>query len=380
MGWNAHIPADQDVGDAWIGRRTLAYRWIGATAELSARRGVPIHDALLRGGVAPDASAIRDDTPIGAAEFHLICNTLIAMHDDELHGASRRGMPRGTGALGLRILSSAGDLRTAITMLLKFYGMVGTFCDFTFHEAEGLATITILSRDAAQNMSAIVEEVMANWLQIQLCYVMQMPIRLSGFTTRSTDHPCLGRMHPFFNCPVMLGDKASVSFSSGYLGLAPKARINGAPLGDSVFYWLRQMAEIDSHQLPDAAQRPLSLAVLELLRSDPLSFQECADAMDCQERELRQGLFLEGSSFRQLRRIALIDRVRPWFQTGACMDDIADRLGYSDARSLRRGLKLATGLSLAELRQMGTPDQAMGSPAVLGALRASLAHSDALNA
>ncbi len=380
MGRNNQAAGDGDVSDAWIGRRTLNYCWIGATAALSARRGVPIHDALLRGGVAPEAGAIHDDTPIGAAEFHLICNTLIAMHDDELHGASRRGMPRGTGSLGLRIMSSADDLRTAITMLLKFYSMVGTFCDFTFQEAEGLATITILSRDAAQDMSAIVEEVMANWLQIQLCYVMQMPIRLTGFTTRSAAHPSLGGVHPFFNCPVLLGEKAAISFSSGYLGLAPKARIGAAPLGDSVFYWLRQMAEIDSHQLPDAAARPISVAVLELLRSELLSFQDCADAMGCLERELRQDLFGEGSSFRQLRRIALIDRVRPWFQTGACMDDIADRLGYSDARSLRRGLKLATGLSLAELRQMGTFDQTMGSPAVLGALRASLAHSDALNA
>ena len=66
--------------------------------------------------------------------------------------------------------------------------------------------------------------------------------------------------------------------------------------------------------------------------------------------EARRGLWREGTSFRALRSAALVKRARPLINEGATAEELAFSLGYSDGRSIRRALKTATGLSLADMR------------------------------
>ena len=65
----------------------------------------------------------------------------------------------------------------------------------------------------------------------------------------------------------------------------------------------------------------------------------------------RRKLAQEGCSFRQLRERALLDATLELLRVRSCsLDAIAAELGYSDARSLRRFVKRATGRTTDTLR------------------------------
>ena len=345
----------------------MPFGWIGRTAKDAASRGVPVFELLAAAGVAGGAQ-VSDDTALDAAEFHLMCNLLIDAVDDELHGAGRRRMVRGTGALGLQLMASARNLRAAIVSLARFHRMAGEFCELELVEHDAEAEIRIRSNLAPGPTSFVVEEVMANWLFVQFCFVLQRPIRLSAFHG-SPMHPQAGGRHAYLDCPVIGAKVTALRLPKPYLDLAPCARILDTPTLDAVLYWLRQAAETSSLHVAHLDDRPLSASILRLLADRDLDFERCCEALAIAPRRVRSALAAEGGSFRQLRRVALADRFRPHLDLSANLDDAASALGYSDARSLRRGLKLATGLSVGDLRRLGSPEPLMGSPVVLANLR-----------
>ena len=71
-------------------------------------------------------------------------------------------------------------------------------------------------------------------------------------------------------------------------------------------------------------------------------------------RTFRRRLAMQGSSFRGLRSQAIVrDAVQRLRATDAKIDEIAERMGYADARSFRRLLKNVTGMSPSEIRTHG---------------------------
>jgi AraC-like DNA-binding protein len=348
----------------------LPFGWIGQTALAASARGVPIVDMILEAGIATNASHLECDTPIDPAEFHLICNLLITSLDDELHGAAKARMVRGTGALGLQVMASAPTLRGALHSLIKLYGLAGTFCDLELYEGVD-AELRIRSNLGPGPLSFVVEEVMANWLYVQFCFLLQAPLRLTGYAS-SIDHPRCGKRHPYFACPVVPSRVSALRFPKYYLDMVPTVRLGDAPLREAVMYWLQQVAKRSNHCESLYRDKPTSHSTLGLLAHDDRSFAECCATLATSPHDLRHALHREGSSFRELRRVALVNRVRP--QLGACinLEDVAASLGYSDARSLRRGLKAATGMTITQLRMLGSAPSPIGSPRVLKSLQACL--------
>jgi hypothetical protein len=129
---------------------TLPFGWIGQTALAASTRGVPITDMMGDAGFDGHADAISTDTPIDAAEFHLICNLLITSLNDELHGAGKARMMRGTGSLGLQVMASAPTLRKGLQSLIKLYRLAGTFCDIELHEGNDVVRLRSWSRKCWQ--------------------------------------------------------------------------------------------------------------------------------------------------------------------------------------------------------------------------------------
>jgi hypothetical protein len=73
-----------------------------------------------------------------------------------------------------------------------------------------------------------------------------------------------------------------------------------------------------------------------------------------------------------LRHSAFLERLRPHLLSGACLDDIAFALGFSDARSLRRGVRSASGLSVSELRNVICVPETPDDPLMIAHLRHQL--------
>jgi AraC-like DNA-binding protein len=356
-----------NIDSARNARETMPFQWIGQTAIAASSRGVPIDQMMLGSGIAAKMGCLSNNTPIDPAEFHLFCNLLITTLDDELHGAGKARMMRGTGVLGLQVMASAPTLRMSLQSLIKLYKVAGTFCDIDLIEGAH-AELTIRSDLPRGPLAFVVEEVLANWIYVQLCFLLQTPLKLSSYAT-SAYHPNSGQYHAYFGCPVIASNASAFRFPKYYLDMVPTVRLGATPLVDSVMYWLEQTAKRSSYSGSLYDDKPVSLSTLSLLNSFDMSFDACCDALSASTQDLRHALSLEGSTFRELRRVALVNRVRPQLNAAANLDDVAEKLGYSDARSLRRGLKSATGLTIARLRQLDNNAAIPGSPQVISSLR-----------
>jgi hypothetical protein len=118
--------------------------------------------------------------------------------------------------------------------------------------------------------------------------------------------------------------------------------------------------------------KPVSATVYDRLLDCDLSYAECGIELQLPGDELRRALSAEGNGYRALRHRALLERLRPHLLSGASLDDIAFALGFSDARSLRRSIHSASGLSVTELRSALSLADIHDDPLLIGLLKHQL--------
>lgn len=123
------------------------------------------------------------------------------------------------------------------------------------------------------------------------------------------------------------------------------------PLWEAGRFWLARHPATRTQISDGDPERPATSALLSVLKQNDIPIANCLEELALSVQDLRRRLANEGTTFRQVRRAALIDRARPHLMAGSSADDLAAALGYSDARSFRRALKLATGLGIADLRR-----------------------------
>ena len=281
----------------------------------------------------------------------LLCMLLVNAVDDELHGVARRRMSRGTAAMGARAMASAPELETAVKTLARFYDMIGGLCRFDLSCEHGEARVRIAAERGDRDQRALVEELLAHMLHIQFSFYLGELLPLSRLTTSTPRHPALGRRHPHLLCPVVSGDTTVLIFPAALLARRQRGTVVDKPLWDADRFWLARHPATRPPLGPGDSERLISAALLSLLTRQDAAVAACAAALGLSLSDLRHALSGEGSCFRQIRRDALVERSRPTLTAGGSADDLACALGYSDARSFRRALKLATGLGIAELRR-----------------------------
>ena len=355
-----------------VGGKVLPFGWAGRTAAVAAARGAPILDLLSGAGVGGPKGAINDEAGLSAAQYMLMGVGIINLMDDEMHAISRHGMRRGTVSTGLRIMASARTLRTAIEALSKFYRLVGQDQTVELVISGATAQVQVSADISDPHLSATVEEMIAVSLHCQLSYILDRLLPIGAFVTHG-DHPNGDRLHPYLGCTVVRGNRTALVIPTSCLDLAPVAKLGDTPVTDAVLCWLklldtRTLSGIDRRHL-----QPVSAAVFDRLRERDISYAECCLELRLSEDELRRALSSEGSGYRSLRHGALLERLRPHLISGACLEDVAVTLGYSDARSLRRSVQSASGLSVTELRKSIRLAEPQDDPLMIGRLRHHLA-------
>lgn len=358
-----------------ISGRGLPFSWAGRTATIAAARGAPILDWLTRANVGGPDGVINDDTALSVVQYTLMCVGIMNLVDDEIHGVSRTKTRRGTAAIGLRIMASARNLRTAIEALDKFYTMMGQGEKITLVTSGPTTQLQVSADISDLNLSATVQEMIAVSLHCQLSFILDRLMPLSAFVTQG-DHPYGNQVHPYLGCTVLRGKTTALVFPTSCLDLQPVAKLGNTPVTDAVLNWLEQL---NARDLGGAARdnlKPVSTAVYDKLRQRDLSYEQCSLELRLPSDELRRALSAEGSGYRRLRHSALLERLRPHLVAGASLDDVAPELGFSDARSLRRSLRSASGLSVAELRKAICIVDNRDDPSMIGRLKYQL---DAMN-
>ena len=358
-----------------VGDKVLPFAWAGKTAAVAAARGAPILDRLSRANVGGREGDINDQTALSAAQYTLMCTSIINLVDDEIHAVSRTRMRRGSAAIGLRIMASARSFRTAIEALGKFYMMIGQGEKIAL-VTSGPTTMIQVSADIPDPyMSATVQEMIAVALHCQFSFILDRLLPLSAFVTHG-DHPNCNQVHPYLGCGVVRGKTTALVFPTWCLDLEPVAKLGDTPVTDAVLYWLKQLDARTFAGIDPQSLKPVSAAVYDRLRRRDLSYVECGLELQLPNDELRRALSAEGNGYRYLRHSAFLERLRPHLLSGACLDDVAFALGFSDGRSLRRSVRSASGMSVSELRNVICIADTRDDPLMLGHLKQQL---DAMN-
>lgn len=330
----------------------IPFSWIGHTTLLAEKQGLDLRKSLFDAGVHEKGSLIENTSILGPAESMLSALFLINAVDDEMHGVAKKRMARGTASLASRIITSAKDLEDAIHAVSRLFNIAGSYCKLALEQTSSYTTLKISADISNQITKNIVEEMMAQFLNHQFSYLLDFPLPLMNFITPAADHPCMGAQHPYLLSPVRHGPVTGIIFPSVYLKSVPKHQHSHNPFWDSHLFWLAHhpATQYAIGQTGDVTS--LSKTLLSNLKEFDASFADCCVEMNMSPEEVKRGLVSEGTNFRKIRRTALIERTYPHLQAGASVDDLADILGYSDSRSLRRALKQATGLTISELRQL----------------------------
>ena len=352
---------------------SMPFGWMGQTMSVGASRGLKVEEVLLSSGIAAEHDRIVGETPLSPAEYILMCVLLINAVDDEMHGATRSRMRRGTSSLGIKLLGSGTHLGAAIVSLFRFFDLAGESCRAKLVQTERSAIVEIRADSDRSNVTTVVEEMMATYLHMLFSHYLGFYLPLEQFTTITETHPDLGRRHPYLGARVALGEVTQMVFPASYLALPPKTpRGEKEPL-DAVLFWLSCFEPGTGGEPWTSRADGISRQVFVALLDDDLPFDACCALFGVSARSLRTGLFAEGTTYRRLRKIALVERVQPYLTRQSNTDDIAYGLGYSDARSLRRAVKSATGLTLGDIKQQGFRAMPVSTDAVMRNLRREMA-------
>ena len=274
-------------------------------------------------------------------------------------------MSRGTANLVVKAIAAAPDLQSAIETFVRFFSISGAFCRVQLDIMNGEATVMVQSGILDADIAPVVEEMFTSFMHIQLSHYLGFMLPVSHVGTTSPAHPCIGRRHPYMLGYVSNSNMTSMTFPAAYLGFCSRIRVGSNPLLDGVLAWISRHAAARSGDVAGTEGDSLSGEFYRQLLCRDSVFDECCRVLNLSPGEARRGLWREGTSFRDLRRAALLKRSRPYLKSEASVEELAEGLGYSDGRSIRRALKVATGKSITELREaVKTPISSDASRAV----------------
>ena len=329
---------------------TMPFAWSGATAALAALDGFDPARSLRKAGLLDATTEITADSRLGPADFVLIALSLINAFDDELHGVAPQRMAKGTASMASRAMTSSTDLFGAIETMARFLEMVGAGCRIAQRRSADSAIIDIRADCENEQLRSILEEFFAHFVHQQLSYFLGHRLPLISFTTAALEHPAAGSQHPYLLSRVAHGRTTALTFSAEYLKRSRRAIDGDNPLSEALMLWLRQHPINGEVATACAGPSSLTSIVYSQLRNRDADVRECASLVALTPVELARGLSREATTYRALRRAALVERSRPFLHAGVCLDELADTLGYSDGRSCRRAIKLACGMTIHELR------------------------------
>jgi AraC-like DNA-binding protein len=257
------------------------------------------------------------------------------------------------GMYGFAILSST-DFRETMAIAMKYHQLASPLVDIEFTERGGIAAWTMLPkpyRRVDEDLYRFIVE-----LQTGVHLSLHRDVMGQSFCPReirfSFPRPRNERQDfDVFGCPVCYGDaEDKLLFDAVWLDASPK-------FGNDVTH--SEIRDICDNLLKDlklsagwaGRVREIILARLD----QPASFEQVASRLKTSTRTLRRKLELEGTSFRELiDELKAQIAIRYVRDTDLTVEDVAFRLGFSDAAAFRHAFRRWTNSSPQGLRRAKT--------------------------
>jgi len=286
-----------------------------------------------------------DRDRVTPAQYLLLMMNVGRSVEDAALGLGSFKLRLGYSALALRCMLGCATLGGALRAVSKFYCSVGSALQMDVHLGQDEAEVSVRC-ESPINGATVLEDTGLAWIYICCTYFLGRALPVSQVITRDPGHFDLGELHWAACAPVRLGPVAQLRFSRAVLASRRSEHNSDSVFADCVSFWLRLVEE--------EPQFPWSVS------SDSCAPHVRLDALASRAKvsvsTLRRRLEQDVGGFRFARRRALADIGIAMLKAGdVSVEEIAGRLGYSDARSFRRFLKSATGLTPQEFRQPVDP-------------------------
>jgi AraC-like DNA-binding protein len=318
---------------------TVVAAWTRSIVEYAAARGVELDDVMAAAGI--DSTTMeRPDARIPADADDRIWQAAIdrlADPDLGLHLAEGAISARSLGVVGYLTRSSA-TVGQALARARRFHRLIKDGGDLRLiPDASGL-TVSERPHEGPWPR-AIAETIVANYVTLARSWtgetLIPLEVRFQHARPRSSEHERI------FGCPVRFGaDDNAVKFSADDI----RRRLRTAD--PQLLAYLESWAE----------ERLAALAPTRSFADDVrLAVRDCLDhersvevgavahRLATSPRSLQRRLLEEGVTFRALVDAVRRHRAAALLSADATISDVADRLGFSDARSFRRAFRRWTG-------------------------------------
>lgn len=321
---------------------TLPFESAERHAAGAVREGVPLESLLAASLIRPRYGDHRDT--IGPLQLVLLCMNTVQTLGDATHGLARDGLATAFPSIGLRMVLGSSTLEGAIEALSRLYAMGSNAVHIRLSTEQDTAQIGVHMEARNERDTAYLEENFLVWVFMHCLHFLGRSPRIFGVTLRDPHHFSLGRSHwGIGGGAVGYGDVTAFQFPRRLLSEPPASRAGENVMWEVHQPWLRMVSGTVSMAPP---ARFVSA-------SGFVRFSDLVQESGKSANTLRRQLQSPNGSFRDARRRILSEAA--WHRLRASddsIDDVAAELGYSDARSFRRFLKAATGLTPKQVRDL----------------------------
>ncbi|MFZ6645644.1 AraC family transcriptional regulator ligand-binding domain-containing protein [Undibacterium sp. TJN25] len=253
------------------------------------------------------------------------------------------------GAMGAGMLAQP-TLRQAVKFGLHYQLVAGSMLQL---ELEIDGHNAVLVSHALFDDAEIQEFLDADHLATAVSAMRQLPCvptQLASVELRGNVQASRSVLEDFFGCKVRCGADASrLVFASPMLDtpLLPQRMATQPAQLESQKACDQELAEMGVVGKQSLVRKLVSM------QCEFHSVQHMATALGTSPRSLHRLLSREGTSYFHITETVRMERAKRLLLAGATTEDVAERLGYSDARSFRRAFKRWTMLTPSDFRLAG---------------------------
>ncbi|MET9230609.1 AraC family transcriptional regulator [Lentzea sp. NPDC003310] len=312
--------------------RTVAIHYVRA-----ALRACPEPSAVLLGAGIPPSLLADDRARVTPAQYTKFIQTLWEVLDDEFMGFGPRPSKRGTFAMMCLLSVHCPDLESALRRGLAFYALFDEPLELSLDG--GRFTLHI----PGDPDHFLTESLLVLWHRFSSWLIgRRIPLQSAEFGYPEPAHAA--EYHLIFGCPLRFGAPATtIAFDPKFLRM-PVVQ-DEAALKRFLRHSPAELLSRRDHGADTAGH------VRRLLGRGVTGLEAVAAQLGVSAPTLRRRLAGEGTSFREVREQLLRDQaVASLVRGGESVEELALRLGFSEASAFHRAFKRWTGSSPGSYR------------------------------
>ncbi|HEV7906745.1 MAG TPA: AraC family transcriptional regulator [Pseudonocardiaceae bacterium] len=322
--------------------RTIAIHYVAAALRGARRAGRDVSAALAAAGISP-ALLADDRARVTADQYTRLIQALWDLLDDEFMGFGPRPSKRGTFPTMCLLAVHCPDLGSALRRGLAFYDLFDTKPGMKLVDANADVVRFELDTSGFDDPDHfLAESLLVLWHRFSSWLVgRRIPLRRVDFVYPEPSHGA--EYHLIFGCPLRFGaDVTALHFDARFLRM-PVVQDEAALRR----YLRHSPAELLSRRDYGADAASQVRRILgEGLGGGLPALEDVAARLGVSGPTLRRKLAAEGTSFREVREQLLRDQaVASLVRGGESVEELARRLGFSEASAFHRAFKRWTGSS-----------------------------------